>query len=609
MGKKSFQNKPPRIPFPFEGIQVNGCRNPTCENFLTLSLIKNIDGCEGGIPEAFQRGGGSYRLSGRGKAKASLICEICSKKKALGEDVNAVSTALKSNQAVHEELSRISSHLDPKSIICPNSKCSSNMDKKPISVKKNGKTTSGNQRYICLHCRKSFCGKPKARKHSKPHLNRLLFKLLVNKQPINRIADVLDISEKTVYDKIRFIHRQCLSFVSERERRLESRVFERFYLSTDRQVLMTNWTQRGDKRNCDLYGIATACLNSGYVFAFNFNYDGSVDSSLAERDSVDSGDHERPKHHRKHARVWLSEEFNDAVKNRLPREKLPYARNLRDEIQIRALIEKSSNVPDSSENIDQTKSLPNRGALVHNEYTMLAHFFLLKRFFRSTGKTRFFLDLDSGMKTAYISAFREEIGEGRSDGFLVRASKNKTNDEKEKLVANFKRMVSKMSGTPVKQLTFKILMDVTNGIIAERLKKPIKVPNSPEFWIEHPWVSKAEPEKMVAAVTNVSRYDILHQANLYRMVTLAPVDRFFMNIRRMSMYFERPFQSGTGMGRIWHGYSAYNPEMYTIVGDIFRIHYNYCTRSKKKDTPAMKLGLAKAPVTVEKIIYYNRYAG
>ncbi|SOB75057.1 hypothetical protein SAMN04488490_0612 [Marinobacter sp. LV10R510-11A] len=476
MGKKSFQNKPPRIPFPFEGIQVNGCRNPTCENFLTLSPIKNIDGCEGGIPEAFQRGGGSYRLSGRGKAKASLICEICSKKKALGEDVNAVSTALKSNQAVHEELSRISSHLDPKSIICPNSKCSSNMDKKPISVKKNGKTTSGNQRYICLHCRKSFCGKPKARKHSKPHLNRLLFKLLVNKQPINRIADVLDISEKTVYDKIRFIHRQCY-------------------------------------------------------------------------------------------------------------------------------------VPDSSENIDQTKSLPNRGALVHNEYTMLAHFFLLKRFFRSTGKTRFFLDLDSGMKTAYISAFREEIGEGRSDGFLVRASKNKTNDEKEKLVANFKRMVSKMSGTPVKQLTFKILMDVTNGIIAERLKKPIKVPNSPEFWIEHPWVSKAEPEKMVAAVTNVSRYDILHQANLYRMVPLAPVDRFFMNIRRMSMYFERPFQSGTGMGRIWHGYSAYNPEMYTIVGDIFRIHYNYCTRSKKKDTPAMKLGLAKAPVTVEKIIYYNRYAG
>jgi hypothetical protein len=151
------------------------------------------------------------------------------------------------------------------------------------------------------------------------------------------------------------------------------------------------------------------------------------------------------------------------------------------------------------------------------------------------------------MKTAYISAFREEIAEDRSDGFLVRTSKYKTNDEKEQLVAKFRKMVSVMSGIPVRQLTYKNLMEVTNNIIAERLKKPIKIPNSPEWWIEHPWVSKAELEKMVAAVTDLSKYETMHQANLYRMVTLAPVDRFFMNIRRMSMYFERPFQSGTGM--------------------------------------------------------------
>lgn len=58
------------------------------------------------------------------------------------------------------------------------------------------------------------------------------------------------------------------------------------------------------------------------------------------------------------------------------------------------------------------------------------------------------------------------------------------------------------------------------------------------------------------------------------------------------------------MGCIWHGYSAYNAEMYTITGDIFKIHYNYRARSKK-DKPAMNLGLVKAPVTVEKPIYYN----
>jgi len=279
--------------------------------------------------------------------------------------------------------------------------------------------------------------------------------------------------------------------------------------------------------------------------------DGSVDAYEAERETIESGDYEKAKHHRKHARIWLAKEFDEAVKNRPAKEKLPFAGNLRDEIQIKSYIDRKFNLSDSSENIGPTKQLPIHGALVHNEYTMMAHFFLLKRLFSSTEKTRFFLDLDSGMKTAYIAAFREEIAENRSDGFLVRTSKNKTNDEKEKLVAQFRKMVSEITGTPVRQLTYSEIMEVTNSIIAERLQKPIKIPNSPEWWIEHPLVSKAEPEKMVAAVTDLSKYDIMHQANLYRMVTLAPVDRFFMNIRRMSMYFERPFQSGTGMGRIW----------------------------------------------------------
>ncbi|MDO3722159.1 hypothetical protein QVZ43_10540 [Marinobacter sp. chi1] len=608
MGKKSFQKRLPRIPLPHEGIQVNGCRNPTCENFLTLSPIKNFDGPEEDLPEAYRRGGGSYRISGTGKGTASLICGICSERKQQGKDMTVVSSSLKSNRAVHEELSRISKHLDPNPLLCPNPACDSNIGKKPKSVKKNGKTSAGNQRYQCLHCGKSFAEKPKARRHhDKPHLNKTLFKLLVNKEPINRIAEVLDISEKTVYDKIRFIHRKCLEFAASREKKLEKIGFERMYLSTDRQVLMTNWVRRDDKRNSDLYGIATACLNTGYVFAFNFNYDGAVDAYEAEQQAIDNGDYEIAKHHRAHARIWLSREFDDAVKSRPSRDKLPVPGSLRDEIKIKTMIDQRFNTAEASENIDATKQLPLRGALVHNEYTMLAHFFLLKRFFASTGKTRFFLDLDSGMKSAYISAFREEIAEGRSDGFLVRTSKNKTNDEKEKLVAAFRKRVSVLTGIPAPVLTFQDLKEVTNKIIAERLKKPIKIKNSPESWIEHPWVSKAEPEKMVAPLTDLSKYEIMHQANLYRMVTLAPVDHFFMNIRRMSMYFERPFQSGTGMGRIWHGYSAYNPEMYTIIGDIFRVHYNYCTRKNRKVTPAMKLGLAKGPVTEEKILYYKNY--
>src|SRR5690554_7198854 len=130
MGKKSFQNRPPRIPLPVEGIQVNGCRNPTCDNFLTLSSIKYSDGAGDDLPEAYGRGGGSFRISGTGKNTASLLCEICSERKKQGEDITVVSSILKSNQAVHEELGRISNYLDDKPANCPNPACDSNIGKK-----------------------------------------------------------------------------------------------------------------------------------------------------------------------------------------------------------------------------------------------------------------------------------------------------------------------------------------------------------------------------------------------------------------------------------------------------------------------------------------------
>jgi hypothetical protein len=38
--------------------------------------------------------------------------------------------------------------------------------------------------------------------------------------------------------------------------------------------------------------------------------------------------------------------------------------------------------------------------------------------------------------------------------------------------------------------------------------------------------------------------------------------------------------------------------------DIFRVFYNYVEVGKDKETPAMRLGLAKGTVDMEDIIYY-----
>ncbi len=38
---------------------------------------------------------------------------------------------------------------------------------------------------------------------------------------------------------------------------------------------------------------------------------------------------------------------------------------------------------------------------------------------------------------------------------------------------------------------------------------------------------------------------------------------------------------------------------------IFRVAYNYCLPDSKGKTTAMKLGLAKAPVSLEDILYFS----
>jgi hypothetical protein len=239
---------------------------------------------------------------------------------------------------------------------------------------------------------------------------------------------------------------------------------------------------------------------------------------------------------------------------------------------------------------------------------MTVHFFFLKGLPKAAEKTRFYLDLDSGMKASHVSLLREEIAQGRLDGFLVRATKATTNDERERRVREFKRRVSQITGVPVSQLNYQIKRNAINDLIIGSMHNPIVFPGKEEEWIEHPEATKPEPEKMVSAITHIQRYDENHQANLYRKATLAPVDRFFMRIRRLSTFFERPFSSGTNQKRIWNGYSAYNPAMYQMIGEIFRVYYNYCTDDRKERpvTPAMKLGLAEGPVDIEKILYFKK---
>jgi hypothetical protein len=54
--------------------------------------------------------------------------------------------------------------------------------------------------------------------------------------PVRRIAEIEEIALQTVYDKIDFIHRQCLAFASEWKSKLPDIPIRRLYISVDRRI-------------------------------------------------------------------------------------------------------------------------------------------------------------------------------------------------------------------------------------------------------------------------------------------------------------------------------------------------------------------------------------
>jgi hypothetical protein len=81
-----------------------------------------------------------------------------------------------------------------------------------------------------------------------------------------------------------------------------------------------------------------------------------------------------------------------------------------------------------------------------------------------------------------------------------------------------------------------------------------------------------------------------------------------MRARRMLSLAERPIASASAARRTWYGYSPYNPAHLARQLEIFRVHYNFCVKGQDGKTPAMRLGLAKGPVELEKILAFDPMA-
>jgi hypothetical protein len=60
---------------------------------------------------------------------------------------------------------------------------------------------------------------------------------------------------------------------------------------------------------------------------------------------------------------------------------------------------------------------------IYGEYSMYGHFFFLKGLLGNVKKWRFFIDQDSGLRAACLSAFHDEIKNRTADVFMYASPK------------------------------------------------------------------------------------------------------------------------------------------------------------------------------------------
>ena len=581
-----------RVPVEVGAIQVNFCKNPQCQNFGIPASIERQPRGRG----AAKRGRDTYSVAGSGRGTPMLRCSFCGQY-----------PTIKSNKAIHEELIRFWKPFDTivATPTCPNQDCPNHqidIDKGKTHYQSFGRTKAGSTRHRCKACGRTFVSSSSPTiRHRKPHKNAAIFRLLVNKVPFRRICEVEGITMSTLYRKIDFLHRQCTGFAAERERNLPSISFARLYIGVDRQDYMINWSDAKDRRNIIFRAVGSADNTTGYVFGLHLNFDPSLNPDEIEKDAVAAGDYEVRPAYRKYARLWLRQDYIEAIKKTRVQRFGEHSGSLK--WKIAATYEDVANRDDVEmlDNLDDDLSLPKDGMQVRGEYTMYGHCFFLRKLLDKTEKIRFFLDQDSAFRAACLSAFSDRIREGRCDAFYVRIKSETTIDEKRRILAENRRHMATMKQLHpnLKDWQIKLLM------IKEEMAQMVNIGKWQDRWVKHPFPNMGEPEKAMCYLTDIQAYDEDHLAWLYNKASLHAINRFFMQVRRRLSLLERPISSSASWGRRWFGYSPYKPVMVVNLLDIFRVFYNFVEVGKNKQTPAMRLGVAKGKIPIENIIYYQ----
>ncbi|MFW2354708.1 transposase [Hydrogenophaga sp.] len=561
----------------------------------------------GGTVEAMP---GDYVVVATGKSQPSLKCQLC------GEIF-----PMQSNLAIAEELLRISTYLEPVLPRCSDETCAASSGTSTKPPTRFGTNRHGTPRYKCANCGKTFTfGGKSTKRQRETHVNRDVFRRLVNTVPIRRIIKLLGISTSVLYDRIDFIYEQCRLFAGERERTLIDRTdLGRRRISVDRQKLMVNWSSKKQRRNTTILSMASADQDTGYIYGTHLNFDEEMDDAAVSKDLVRFGDHHLAQPFRRYARIWLERDYERAAKRADGRRKAKKeaAELVEPSLEDRLVNEVSSryedvverDVIDDGDEPSLNSRTPAKGMLLHEQSVMHAHIQFVSRLLQRATKIRFYLDQEPGLRAAFMAAQVDRVLNRTADAFYVQVTKDGTVDQKRGLVGKsikaFRRMCEAHPDFTEEEVELLL--------IRAEMERVREIGKWNDRWLRHPLSDMREPVKMICWLTDIEKQSedrnereaqLQQAARLYRRASLNEIDRFFMQLRRALTMAERGVVSASADRRLWFGKNAYNPGVLAKLVEIFRTYFNYCEVGEDKRTPAMRMGLARGPVAEEDILYF-----
>lgn len=546
-----------RVPMPFDGVDVNFCRNPSCATFGVIpDQYKRPNGSDP-APDGVVRGA----VSGK-KNEEYFNCPNCS-----------ATARLKNNTAIVTEYRRhkVLQESDPTERSCQTAGCFAqgcSPHKHPEFYWKFGKTAGGDPRWRCRLCRSTFSEGKAARRHKRSDKNRLVFQMLCNGLPLSKIAKITEMSYRDIYARIDFYYDQIRSFTAKRQDFSQvdfNEAGSRF--ATDSQTLTINWPTRRPRTPVLVQHLCTAHARSGFIMEASIQFDPSMTMEEAELVSVQADEEDISVGFRENARVWTKTEFEAHLAKLLKADEITK---------------------------DDFYQLPHDGCLVRYDILQFAHAMRLRDHLGGTeAPLVLVMDDDRGLQQAFFSTFAPEVKAGRAEVAVVSFDKGMTNDMRNCVVAKGRTDLCAATGLTPGELNL-IPSEYFADIVDQEVAVAI-IGKDLRTGYQYPFSSKSEPHKRVKLLTDNPDKSYRSKARLLRLATLRSVDSYFHKFRSNVRFAARAGIAGTTR-QTWDRYYLYKPELMVKIAEIYRFYHNWCEPGQDKKTPAMRLGLAKGRI-------------